>query len=700
MALVFFFVFIALTLGITYWAARRTRTTDHFYAAGRSVSAGQNGLALAGDYMSAASFLGIAGLVSTTGFDGLIYSTGWLVGWPVVLFLIAEPLRNLGRYTFADVVALRFRPVPVRMAAALGTLATVTFYLIAQMVGAGSLIRLLFGLPFEAAVAITGAVMIVYVLFGGMLATTWVQIVKAGLLLGGASVLGLLVLARFDFDPTALFAAAAERYGDAVLAPGRLVSSPLEAISLGMALMFGTAGLPHILMRFYTVPAARAARTSVFYATGLIGYFYLMTFVLGFGAMVLVGPEAIRAADPGGNMAAPLLAELLGGTPFLGFISAVAFATILAVVAGLTLSGAAALSHDLWVNVVRGGRPESDEELRVARIATVALGVLAITLGISFKGQNVAFMVGRGVREKLLKVERKRGVVDSLEKIEGEDDLVGALARELRPHEGDAVLVLEGELRAIESALRERLHQGLPVLAESEEGGAGPTGEVQEHERRERRSGRERGAADHDHEGGGETDGDRSHDHFDSDLSGEPLAPRKRLVEHLERRIVHGVLERLVESLVSDGEPEDAGGNGNRGDGENGEGAEEVGGGENQEAHQDSESIEKAPRHEDADGEVHDLSDAGKNAEEAGEGLDLVPAGLHLGEKCEIDEVFSEDREERQDEDRLEVGARPERAHHPALAASCGFGLLASAASHLGEPLQDEDQEREAGPEA
>jgi cation/acetate symporter len=408
MALLFFFLFISITLGITFWAARRTRTTEHFYAAGRSISAGQNGFALAGDYMSAASFLGIAGLVSTTGFDGLIYSTGWLVGWPVVLFLIAEPLRNLGKYTFADVVALRLRAVPVRIAAALGTLATVVFYLIAQMVGAGSLIRLLFDIPFEAAVALTGAAMIVYVLFGGMLATTWVQIVKAGLLLGGATLLGLLVLARFDFDPTSLFAAAAEKYGDAVLAPGKLVSSPLEAVSLGMALMFGTAGLPHILMRFYTVPEARAARSSVFYATGLIGYFYLMTFVLGFGAMVLVGPDAIRTADAGGNMAAPLLAELLGGTPFLGFISAVAFATILAVVAGLTLSGAAALSHDLWANVVQarravsrrrtesrqlGGRSESDEELRVARYATVALGALAIALGISLEGQNVAFMV-------------------------------------------------------------------------------------------------------------------------------------------------------------------------------------------------------------------------------------------------------------------------------------------------------------------
>jgi cation/acetate symporter len=392
-AMAFFFLFIAITLGITWWAARKTRTTEQFYAAGRSISAGQNGFALAGDYMSAASFLGIAGLVSTTGFDGLIYSTGWLVGWPVVLFLIAEPLRNLGRYTFSDVVAFRFRPKPVRIAAATGTLATVVLYLIAQMVGAGGLVKLMFGISYEQAIVIVGVVMIAYVLFGGMIATTWVQIVKAILLLTGAAILAVLVLARFDMSPARLFAAAAERYGDAVLVPGRLVSSPLDALSLGLALMFGTAGLPHILMRFYTVPDARAARTSVFYATGLIGAFYLMTFILGFGAMVLVGPDAIRAVDAGGNMAAPLLAELLGGTPFLGFVAAVAFATILAVVAGLTLSGAAALSHDLWAGVVRKGRPESGEELGVARIATVGLGILAIALGIVFKGQNVAFMV-------------------------------------------------------------------------------------------------------------------------------------------------------------------------------------------------------------------------------------------------------------------------------------------------------------------
>ena len=392
-AMVFFFIFIAITLGITYWAARRTRTTEQFYAAGRSISPGQNGFALAGDYMSAASFLGIAGLVSTSGFDGLIYSTGWLVGWPVVLFLIAEPLRNLGKYTFADVVALRLKQVPVRIAAAIGTLATVILYLIAQMVGAGGLIRLMFGISYETAIMIVGAAMIAYVLFGGMIATTWVQIVKAVLLLGGALLLAILVLARFGMNPAALFAAAADRYGQGVLSPGGLVSNPWDAISLGMALMFGTAGLPHILMRFFTVPDARAARTSVFYATGLIGFFYLMTFVLGFGAMVFIGPDAIRGVDRGGNMAAPLLAEFLGGTPFLGFIAAVAFATILAVVAGLALAGASALSHDLWVNVVRGGKASGPEELKVARGATIVLGVLAVLLGILFKSQNVAFMV-------------------------------------------------------------------------------------------------------------------------------------------------------------------------------------------------------------------------------------------------------------------------------------------------------------------
>ena len=394
-AIIFFFIFIAISLGITYWAARRTKSTVQYYAAGHGITGFQNGLALAGDYMSAASFLGIAGLVSLSGFDGLIYSTGWLVGWPLIVFLIAEPLRNLGKYTFADVVAFRLRATPARIAAAVGTLATVSFYLIAQMVGAGNLIRLMFGLPYEVAVVIVGCVMLLYVLFGGMLATTWVQIIKAVLLLGGAVILAFMTLWSFGMNPLALFQAAVAKYpAQNVLAPGKLVSNPWEAISLGLALMLGTAGLPHILMRFYTVPDSRAARTSVFYATGFIGFFYLLTFILGFGAMVHVGQAVISAVDKGGNMAAPHLAESLGGTAFLGFIAAVAFATILAVVAGLTLSGAAALSHDLWVNVVRKGEVPEAEQLKVARYASVALAILAMVLGITFKGQNVAYMVG------------------------------------------------------------------------------------------------------------------------------------------------------------------------------------------------------------------------------------------------------------------------------------------------------------------
>ena len=392
-AIAFFFVFILATLGITGWAARKTKTTSEFFAAGSKVTGFQNGLALAGDFMSAASFLGIAGLVAKSGFDGLIYSVGWLVGWPIVTFLIAEPLRNLGKYTFADVVAYRLKQKPVRIASAAGGLTVVSFYLIAQMVGAGTLVKLLFGLPYEGAVVAVGTVMLAYVLFGGMIATTWVQIVKAVLLLGGALAMAIIVLSKFGMSPLALFDAAAQKYGPDVLAPGK-VASPIDSISLGLALMFGTAGLPHILMRFYTVPDARAARSSVFYATGFIGLFYLITFILGFGAAVVVGRDEIKRVDAGGNMAAPLLAEALGGTPFLGFISAVAFATILAVVAGLTLSGAAALSHDLWVHVVRKGAADEQEQLKVARAATVLLAALAIALGIVFKGQNVAFMVG------------------------------------------------------------------------------------------------------------------------------------------------------------------------------------------------------------------------------------------------------------------------------------------------------------------
>lgn len=393
-SIIFFLLFVLATLGITYWAAKRTRTTKEFYAAGRSITGFQNGLALAGDYMSAASFLGIAGLVSTKGYDGLIYSVGWLVGWPILTFLIAEPLRNLGKYTFADVVAFRLSQRPVRAAAATGSLVTVLFYLIAQMVGAGTLIKLMFGLPFESALAIVGVLMIAYVLFGGMLATTWVQIIKAVLLLGGATVLVIMTLYQFGFSYGELFKQAAATYGDKFLEPGGLVTSPIDAFSLGLALMFGTAGLPHILMRFYTVPDAKEARKSVFYATGFIGYFYILTVTIGFGAAILVGQKMITAIDAGGNMAAPMLAEVLGGSMFLGFLAAVAFATILAVVAGLTLAGASALSHDLYVGVIRRGAANEKDEVKVAKAATVALGVAAIILGILFKGQNVAFMVG------------------------------------------------------------------------------------------------------------------------------------------------------------------------------------------------------------------------------------------------------------------------------------------------------------------
>jgi cation/acetate symporter len=394
LAVAFFLVFIAITLSITYWAAKKTTSADDYYTAGGGITGLQNGLALAGDFMSAASFLGITGLVALNGFDGLIYSIGFLVGWPVVMFLIAEPLRNLGKYTFADVLAYRLQQTPIRIAASIGTLAVVSFYLIAQMVGAGELVKLLFGLDYNLAVLLVGGVMMAYVIFGGMIATTWVQIIKAVLLLGGASVLALMVLSRFGFNPLVLFDEAAKKYGVAVLAPGKQVANPLDAMSLGLSLMLGTAGLPHILMRFYTVPDAKTARSSVMYATGFIGYFYLLTFVLGFGAMVLVGQDGLKAVNKSGNMAAPMLAELLGGSAFLGFISAVSFATILAVVAGLTLSGAAALSHDLWVQVFRKGKSNETEQLRVARASTLILGVLAVILGIIFQGQNVAYMVG------------------------------------------------------------------------------------------------------------------------------------------------------------------------------------------------------------------------------------------------------------------------------------------------------------------
>jgi cation/acetate symporter len=389
-----FLLFVSITLGITYWAAKKTKTASQFYAAGGGITGLQNGLALAGDYMSAASFLGIAGLVSTKGYDGLIYSVGWLVGWPIVMFLISEPLRNLGKFTFSDVVAFRLQQKPIKTAAAIGSLVTVLFYLTAQMVGAGTLIKLMFNLPYESALYIVGALMICYVLFGGMLATTWVQIIKAVLLLAGATILVLLTLGKVDFSYPKLFEMAAAKYTGAFLEPGGLISNPLDAFSLGLALMFGTAGLPHILMRFYTVPDAREARKSVFYATGFIGYFYILTVTIGFGAAVLVGKDVIMSIDKGGNMAALCLAEFNGGSLFLGFLAAVAFATILAVVAGLTLAGASALSHDLYVGVFRNGKTNEKDEMKVAKVATVGLGICAVLLGILFKGQNVAFMVG------------------------------------------------------------------------------------------------------------------------------------------------------------------------------------------------------------------------------------------------------------------------------------------------------------------
>ena len=411
-AIVMFLLFVVATLGITKWAAGRTKSTSDFYAAGGGITGFQNGLAIAGDYMSAASFLGISGLVFANGFDGLIYSVGWLVGWPIVLFLIAERLRNLGKFTFADVAAFRLQPTPIRILSAVGTLVVVAFYLIAQMVGAGKLIQTLFGLEYLYAVVIVGVLMIVYVAFGGMVATTWVQIIKACLLIGGATVMALLVLAHFNFSPEAMFKRATEIHpgGIAIMQPGSLVKDPISTISLGLALMFGTAGLPHILMRFFTVADAKAARKSVFYATGFIGYFYILTFIIGFGAITLlmqdpayfkIGavPSASGTFAPSdmigsGNMSAVHLSNALGGSLFLGFISAVAFATILAVVAGLTLAGATAISHDLYASVIARGRSNEFHEIRISKIAAVVIGVLAIFLGYVFENQNVAFMVG------------------------------------------------------------------------------------------------------------------------------------------------------------------------------------------------------------------------------------------------------------------------------------------------------------------
>lgn len=406
-AIIMFMIFVGITLGITYWAAQRTKTAKDFYAAGGGITAMQNGLAIAGDYMSAASFLGISGQVYLTGYDGLIFSIGWLVGWPIILFLIAEQLRNLGKYTFADVASYRLSQTPIRTMAACGSLITVLVYLIAQMIGAGQLIKLLFGLDYWMAVVLVGCLMILYVTFGGMLATTWVQIIKAVLLLTGATFIAFMVWAKMGFSFENLFQKATEVHPKHIdiMSPGVLISDPISAISLGLGLMFGTAGLPHILMRFFTVADAKAARKSVFYATGFIGYFYILTFIIGFGAIVLVSTDP-SYLDPlrdlikeplklkgGNNMPAIHLSQAVGGDIFLGFISAVAFATILAVVSGLTLAGASAVSHDLYANVFRRGRATEAQEILISKFATVGLGIVAILLGIQFEKQNVAFMV-------------------------------------------------------------------------------------------------------------------------------------------------------------------------------------------------------------------------------------------------------------------------------------------------------------------
>jgi len=408
-AIAMFLLFIAGTLGITKWAASKTKSASDFYTAGGGITGFQNGLAIAGDYMSAASFLGISGMIYLNGYDGLVYAIGFLVGWPVILFLMAEKLRNLGKFTFTDIAAYRLSQKEIRILAAFGSLSVVTLYLIAQMVGAGKLIQILFGMDYEYAVVLVGVMMIIYVTFGGMLATTWVQIIKAVLLLSGVTFMGLMVLAAFDFSFASLATKAVETHksGQAIMAPGKFISDPVSAISLGMALMLGTAGLPHILMRFFTVGNAKEARKSVVYATGFIGYFYLIIAVIGLGAIVFLNTpegaqyfEAGKAYTDGGklfggaNMAAIHLSHIVGGNVFLGFISAVAFATILAVVSGLTLAGASSISHDIYAIVVKKGMATEADEIKVSKNSVIIIGIVGVILGIAFENQNIAFMVG------------------------------------------------------------------------------------------------------------------------------------------------------------------------------------------------------------------------------------------------------------------------------------------------------------------
>jgi cation/acetate symporter len=404
-ALVIFAIVLSVTLAITYWASKRAQGTVGFYAAGRQITGAQNGLAISGDYLSAASFLGIAGLIFIYGFDGFLYSIGFLVAFLTVMFLLAERMRNAGKFTIADVLAFRLRERPARTAAALGTMAVVAFYLIAQMVGAGVLIQALVGINFTWAVILTGGFMLCYVVFGGMVATTWVQIIKACLLMAGITVMSVFVLGKVGFNPIDLFnKAEANTTAESTfsLGPGTFLPKPIDTVSLGLALVLGTAGLPHILMRFFTVPNAKAARSSVVWAMFIIGFFYLLTTFIGFGARAFLGEEGVAAAGTAGNLAAPNLAAFLGGGEgtfggdlFLAVIAGVAFATILAVVAGLVLSASAAMSHDVWSNIIRKGQESEHEEVVVAKIAAFAIGAVAMLVAIiGGSGLNVSFMVG------------------------------------------------------------------------------------------------------------------------------------------------------------------------------------------------------------------------------------------------------------------------------------------------------------------
>ena len=406
-AVIMFFIFIVGTMGITKWAASKTKSAEDFYTAGGGISGFQNGLAIAGDYMSAASFLGISGMIFLHGFDGMIYAIGFLVGWPIILFLMAEKLRNLGKFNFTDIAAYRLDEQKIRILAAFGSLTVVTFYLIAQMVGAGKLIELLFHIPYAWSVVIVGALMIIYVTFGGMLATTWVQIIKAVLLLSGVTFIAIMVLSHYGFSFLSLATEAVNMHPkhEAILNPGPFVKDPVSAISLGLALMLGTAGLPHILMRFFTVGNAKEARKSVVWATAFIGYFYLIIGVVGLGAVVfLLSPEAsiyfkdgvidMKNIIGGNNMAAVHLSSAIGGDVFLGFIAAVSFATILAVVAGLTLAASNSIAHDLYAIVIRKGKATDAEEMKVSKRTVLVIGIVAILLGFAFENQNIAFMVG------------------------------------------------------------------------------------------------------------------------------------------------------------------------------------------------------------------------------------------------------------------------------------------------------------------